>query len=287
MAGWKVENTLTVNEMEDAASRDWSISGGMNKSSKQVKVTLNSGRAYQYLSFYPVCDGDVVVIGNKYPAGYGFIENDKSSNAGQMGTVDTVEPKVTVKKARAVELDLVFTENVTKKTIASCVKYLDLPDDEITLRNILLHGKYTEYVYPITFLIRKLLMAASVIAHPEFAAEEEIEKAKAYIHNNQEISDNIKELTVSPAPGADESVCRYELHIHAIGENGKAKRIDACEVSKYALMGAISIMVRGGFANLLKAFLSAKPPISEFYDEMLTYLGDTGNPEALEIIRDY
>ena len=46
-------------------------------------------------------------------------------------------------------------------------------------------------------------------------------------------------------------------------------------------------MVRGGFVNLLDVFLSAEPPISVFYDEKIECLGDTGNFETLEIIKNY
>ena len=58
-------------------------------------------------------------------------------------------------------------------------------------------------------------------------------------------------------------------------------------LNKYSYIGAISIMVRGGFVNLLNAFLSAKPPIDEFVGEIIEYLGNTGNDEALNILKKY
>lgn len=58
-------------------------------------------------------------------------------------------------------------------------------------------------------------------------------------------------------------------------------------INKYEYIGAVSIMVRGGFVNMLSAFLSAEPPISDFYDEMIGYLGNTGSAEALDILKNY
>ena len=46
-------------------------------------------------------------------------------------------------------------------------------------------------------------------------------------------------------------------------------------------------MVRGGFVNLLEAFLSAEPPIRDFNDEMIGYLEKTGNTEALDVLKTY
>jgi hypothetical protein len=58
-------------------------------------------------------------------------------------------------------------------------------------------------------------------------------------------------------------------------------------VNKYAYIGAVSIMVRGGFANLLKAFFSANPPIASFYNEMLEDIGSNAIPEMLNILKEY
>ena len=46
-------------------------------------------------------------------------------------------------------------------------------------------------------------------------------------------------------------------------------------------------MVRGGFVNLLKAYLSVNPPIGSFYTEMLEAIGDNGYPEALSVLREH
>ena len=58
-------------------------------------------------------------------------------------------------------------------------------------------------------------------------------------------------------------------------------------VNKYSYIGAISIMVRGGLVNILKAFLTANPPIKGFSRELLEAVGNNGNMEAHKILNDY
>ena len=43
-------------------------------------------------------------------------------------------------------------------------------------------------------------------------------------------------------------------------------------------------MVRGGFKNLLEAYLSANPPIKEFLAEAKDLLQDTGHPEVYALL---
>ena len=58
-------------------------------------------------------------------------------------------------------------------------------------------------------------------------------------------------------------------------------------VNKYAHFGAVSLMVRGGFVNLLNAYLSVNPPIAEFHDEMCQVLDGFGHKEAFEVLKAY
>ena len=231
-------------------------------------------------------EGDVVIIGNKLPSQSTFGDNEWSANTGQMGLVTDVEPKLTINRKHAVELDLVFTDSVEKKTISSCVKYLDMPEDEDTLEKLLQHGKCCEYVFPVTFIIRKLLMAATIIAYPEFSDEKTIGKARDYLRSRPKLT-NLKNIRTAPISDAYPSLVNYDLHIHAVDEAGEVKAIKAKDVVKFTYMGAIAILVRGGFVNLLEAFLSAKPPIGRYYDELMSYLGDTGHPKALDVLRNY
>ena len=58
-------------------------------------------------------------------------------------------------------------------------------------------------------------------------------------------------------------------------------------VNKYSHIGAVSIMLRGGFKNLLEAYLSVNPPIDAFYDEMCAVLSNVGHKQVYEALKDY
>ena len=58
-------------------------------------------------------------------------------------------------------------------------------------------------------------------------------------------------------------------------------------VNKYAHLGATSIMVRGGFKNLLEAYLSVSPPINEFITDALDILDEIGHPETYALLQKF
>ena len=167
MASFSEQNYLSVNTMSDAAEKDWSLTGIFKKSVQQATVQLESGKEYQYACRWPFKEGDVAIIGNTLLQNYTVIE--QSPNSGQFGLITYAEPKMTIKKSHAVELDYVFTESVSKKNITDCIKYLESPLKFETLQ----YGKMSENYFPLSFYIRRLLAAASIIAHPKFAAAED------------------------------------------------------------------------------------------------------------------
>lgn len=297
------ENYQTVNRTEDADEKQWCVSVRLLKTVQQATVVLNNKKLYEYASRYPVTTGDVAVVGNSYAFAYSCI-NEPMATTGQMGVVTDTRPKLEIKKTTAAELDLVFTSEVTQKTVSDCVKYIGLPGDGTTLQ----YNKDVSTIYPITFLIRKILAAASVISNAAFADQNAIEKAKEYIcspqiidedmatlnqaapeFTNIDLSDihmdldgrNLEELDEADIPYLDEG------YLDGFDRDGKIDPVINEYVNKYTYMGAVSVMVRGGFVNLLEAFLSVDPPIKAFFDEMTDNLGETGNKKALDMIKEY
>lgn len=283
------KNYKTKNAMKGAESKDWSITGVFKKSIARADVQLKGGKEYQYASRWPVSEGDVVVIGNKMPKN--FIGVERSSNFGQMGIVSNVWPKLSISKNNAVELDFVFSPAANKKMIKDCIKYMDMPVDSSNYQ----YGSMQPSIFPITFLVRKLITAASIVAHPDMAGTDALAKAKEYINTSQDVNAIIRNADAG-APGAWLECSLADTHIFGpkVEEIFEIKNQKegipndiASDINKYAYMGAISIMVRGGFVNLLKAFLSAEPPIEKFLDELMGYLEANGNKYALEEINNY
>lgn len=298
------QNYAVVNPVADAVEKNWCISAKLLSSVQQATVEFASGKSYNYASRYPVAEGDVAVIGKTLPDLTGD-RIEPSATTGSFGVVSEALPKLEIKRSHASELDFVFTTNVAKKQITDCAKYLDMDGNEKTLQ----YGKKTQSFYPITFLIRKLLAAASIIAYPKFAGDANVEKAVAYIAQPQIITKTMAALEWA-VPYSRADICLDDIHI-AIAEKNIAELqamglsymkdgaligddrgndipdIVNAYVNKYAYIGAVSIMVRGGFANLLKAFLSANPPVASFHDEMLEDIGSNAVPEALNILKEY
>lgn len=298
----KYSNYKTVNQQKDAASVDWCLSAKPGKSYKQACVQFFKGKEYQYATNYATAESDIVVVGNIFPRGQS-IDIKSAATTGKMGVVTLVAPKITVPAGKVAELDFVFSRKATKRMVSGCVDYLDGYVGE----NNLLYGKFYVHgcIHPISISIRQTLAAASILAHASLATPDDVKKAKDFIAAPKEIDLCAIYCDISPEGYADidfrdiqvdvdsknedelenlnPDVCEGVYYREEIGEFEKINQY----VDKYTNIGAVSLMVRGGFVNLLKAYLSAEPAIGAFYDEMLEAIGDNGYPEALALLKEY
>lgn len=306
-----LNNYCTKNMTDDACRKDWFIAPVPSKV-QQVKVQLNDGKSYDYACRYAASEDSVAVIGWEFPE-LNSDSIDPSVNSGAMGHVNEVLPKLTIKRSRAVEIDYIFNCNPAKKDLTQCVKYLKLDSYKKTLQ----FEKELTPIRPISYHIRRVLAAASILAYPKFVSEEDLELAKATIFEFKTIDDKMSVLTTElpeyvgvalsdvHTPNANISktfeqitldVENDENWMEGNGDLGFAnnilKKFAKLEsvsnfVNKYAHFGAVSLMVRGGFVNLLNAYLSVNPPIAEFHDEMCQVLDGVGHKEAFEVLKAY
>lgn len=307
-------NYSTVNKNENVASVNWCLSVKQYwRKYKQVSVELSTGKAYEYATDYSVAEGDIVIIGKTFPRGQSK-EADYAATTGIIGVVKNVEPKLTLKGGKAANLDFVFTEKTSKKTIEACADYLDEKPGVRTLQYG--YGDESSFigtVFPITFFIRQTLAAASILAHKELALPENVEKAKKYLISFKKL--NKSEMDECTSCSGYEitpiDLCDIQVDVgNKIYEELDALEIDglydgiyeredvddadqevfdrlSSYVNKYVNFGAVSVLVRGGFVNILKAYLSVNPPISEFLNEMVEAIGDHGHPDALSVLKEY
>lgn len=298
MAKFNEKNYKSINPVANATGKDWSLTGIFKKSVQQATVKLSSGKEYKYASRWPFEEGDVAVIGNSLAQNYEPIK--QSGNSGMFGTITYAEPKLTVKRSVAVELDYVFTDKPSKKAITGCSKYIEAP---MRFANVQ-YDKFTGTYFPLSFYIRRLLAAASVVAHPKLTTSDAIDEAKAYIRKEQDFGD--MELLSGGPWGPELYFTDTQIHtdgksLEELDKYGIESVYDTDEfdydkdlmenlnkyLNKYAYMGAVSIMARGGFMNLLNAFLSAEPLIGDFKDELIGYLKDTVSDEVLAVLKNY
>ena len=307
-----IKNFKTTNTMEDACAKDWCISPMPASSLKQVAVKLHDGKTYNYACRYTATTESVALVGYSIPYNSAIVE--ASVNTGEMGTVVDTFEKLSINRAHAVELDYVFNQNPAKKDLTQCVKYLDLGSD--SYNKTLQFGKEMAPIRPIIYYIRKVLSAASVLAHPKLVKAEDLEKAKNAILAKMVLDQDMARLEWGPPEyigvvladfqAPDESTLSIFSEISNVFENKEWRAIrgelgnmrnDVPKfveleivtefVNKYAHFGAVSLMIRGGFSNLLSAYLSVNPPIESFLDEMLTVLDGVGYADTYEILKAY
>ena len=305
-----MSNYTTTNKMDDACQKDWCVSPVPSKV-QQVNLRLNNGRSYDYLCRYSANPEAIAIVGWTFPELTGD-HVEKSANTGAMGQVCEISPTITIKRSRAVEIDYVINVNPVKKNLTQCVKYLNM--DGSSYRKTMQLDKELTPIRPISYHIRRILAAASIIAHPKFVTEDDITLAKSVIAELKFIDAKMTGLTavipedigiaLSDIHVPDDSVINvFERILNELNQNsnwrpakgelhgmsnivGKFARLETVSafVNKYAHFGAISIMVRGGFANLLEAYLSANPPIEEYRAEMRKILDGVGYREAYDIL---
>lgn len=172
-------------------------------------------------------------------------------------------------------------------------------------------------IYPISFYIRKTLATASVLAFEKLAGKAAVEKARTYILQKKTIDEELVELDQDAM--FSQNIRFYDIRVPVSGEVQDELETAAAHVSKYfnreegiirrfdeylkhdqmhsdalddyvieyVYIGAVSVMVRGGFVNLLQAFLFVDPPIEGFLDQRIKMIGKNGKVEALKVLKAY
>lgn len=294
----KTENYRTINTTESPNNKEWGLLAKVLGTLQQIELQLNDGKSYKYLTRFAAKEGDVAIVGNAFLQNYD--PSEPMATTGQMGIATEVLDKAAIKKNHAGEMDFVFTPQMDKKEVQNCVKYLCMPTDK---KNYC-YNKYVGKCYPITYLIRRVLSAATVLAFDEYSKDEDQAFAKEYILSKHVFEDDLFYNVDSGAPyGSALSL----IDVHIDQGDKPAKYLDSLKIglkkgcletdgalrsnsklddyiNKYVNMGAISIMVRGGFYNLLKAYLSTGINIEAYKNELIDGLSDCGNKDALQLL---
>ena len=303
-----MKNYTTKNKLADAGKKDWCIAPSLGKP-KQVTLRMNSGKSNMYACRFPVTEGAIAIVGRQFP--YDCYEVKTGAATGAMGQVTEVSPKLTINKEKAMEIDYVFVENPKKKDLKQCEDFLSTGNSSYS-KTLLADTP----VRPITYHIRKILTAASVLAHSDMVSPVSLELAKTAICEKKMFER--KMLSAAPTP-FDPAITINEIHIPdpsvkntydeikkqldksalwAWDNDGSLEEMSEIAgqfialpivndyVNKYAHLGAISIMVRGGFKNLLAAYLSAEPPIEAYLTDALEILDGLGNQDTYALLEE-
>ncbi len=95
-----------------------------------------------------------------------------------------------------------------------------------------------------------------------------------------------EEFGIKPTWNKDETVCYLRFR-----SGGKKREKFATEneaflafTNELVLRSALSILIRGGFVNLLEAALSVEMPIKGFYDKLKVFAKEVGSKKCLELL---
>lgn len=294
----KTENYRTINTTASADNKEWGLSAKVLGTLQQIELQLNDGKSYKYLTRFAAKEGDVAIVGNAFLKNYE--PSEPMATTGQMGIATEVLDKAVIKKNHAGEMDFVFTSEMDKKEVQNCVKYLYMPTD---MKNYC-YNKFVAKCYPITYLIRKVLAAATVLSFDKFSKDDEKAYARDFILSNHTFEDD---LFYNVDPGTPYGGALSLIDVHIDQGNKPADYLDSLNIgleggcleqgeelgsdsklddyiNRYVNIGAISIMVRGGFCNLLKAYLSTGINIDAYKKELAEGLLDCGNKNALALL---
>ena len=300
-----LDNYKTVNKTSDASQKDWFVSPMPTTPVKQIRVKLNNGKSYEYASRYAVSEGSIAVIGYSLPVDF-CCEISKSNNTGAMGYVEKISPNLTIKRRYAVEVDYIFNTNPTKTDLTRCVKYLKLGPE--AYEKTLQFDKAVHPIRPIIYFARRILTATSILAHPNFVTEDDLKCAKNVILSRNHIDS--KMIARSPGVALLESnvsekkaqntfnKIAMELGNHEDWDKDSGmlqswsdvlnKFVSLSSVNefvdKYSHVVAVSIMIRGGFLNLLKAYMSVTS-LDEYRDEICVDLQGIDQTETFDFFK--
>lgn len=169
-----------------ADSSNYGLVASERKSYKAIKAkVLKTGRTYTYFTRTSLKVGDKALIGfhSFTPAWSSWYEifdeivfEVAKTSRNIAAIVDLNGNKVP--KEDRVGLDMGFTNNVTKKVINDCEKFINIEESDLIL--ISTNAEHTNdflYFRPISRFAKRIVAAATVIAFKKYASEENITKA--------------------------------------------------------------------------------------------------------------
>lgn len=164
-------------------SSNYALVASERKSYKAVKAkVLKTGRTYTYFTRTSLKVGDKALIGFYI---YTPSLNDCSDDA-IFGVAKTSRNIATivdldgnkVPKYNRVGLDMGFTNNVTKKIINDCERFINIEESDLILISTRVeHLNDSDYFRPISRFVKRIVAAATVIAFKKYASEESIIRA--------------------------------------------------------------------------------------------------------------
>ena len=293
-------NLNSINSACDTQGK-WCLSCKMLSTMQQATVKFSNGKSYKYISRFPVKEGDIAIVGNAFAMRYSDIY--PLGTTGMIGVVTEALPKVEIKRGHAAELDFVFSKTPDKKMITQCEKYLGIEDYAVALqfsKDLETVRPVTHFIRrllaAVSILANKDLakadsvnMAMSCIQEkpvldvdrvaklgwaPEYVGvnfaqtcfRSDYSEYWALLKDNDEEDFDEEDFEEEDFEEEDFEIepelsymSEHDFFYKVLSDPKMAELI-----ARDSFFGAYAAMARGGFLNLMQAFIDAKPPYGDY-----------------------
>lgn len=309
------EKTINAIPFAEAGQKNWYLSAKQEKQNRTLSIKLNNGKKHDYLANVKTDVGDQVIIDHGGESSYqmGSVEliakglKVKRDYALQPLFTFSINPGKTDIDENAEGIKgLDHVEDVSG--------YFDFMGNEGRFRIVdhLVQG----VLNAITVLAYPQLAAANDVAKAKaFLAEEKPVPGLIFgeeFHGQYYDSDECAEAAFTGFyPGWQDEMkqtdffqdstfiklqqdmdIEFEDHVvffYFDGDDEHERFFSDCKdfrsfTNELVFRSALSILIRGGFVNLLRAALSVKMPINAFYDKLIAFANDIGSTECAKLL---
>ena len=279
-----------------------------------LEVKFDDGKAYKFLGTGQVKVGDPVIID------YGGASSYKMGNVIGIEKGITIKRSHALKPLFTFTTNPGKTE--IKKNLAGIVEMKEAKDASSYFDSFYLYNNNDKF-HIVDHLVGEVLNAISVVAFPVLAGDKAVTKAKIFLaeENNVPVyfaagsdipcaAETAENSFTGFYPGWKEDLLNCEVWENNLGRvektwdereqayylcytNGSKKLENLFNKSEsfkkmtneLVFRSALSILIRGGFKNLLEAALSVQMPITGFYDKLIEFAKDIGSNECYDVLK--
>lgn len=298
------EETKSLIPYAEAAEKKWFLNHKPARPVKEVNVRFTNGKSYRYLSRTECTPDDVFTID------YGGATSCCMGQVEEVGRIEHLKP------FSAMNPLFVFSTDPGKREIKRNVSADKTIDPEIIIADHNYWGCCMVDRY-----IANILDSITVLAFSKFVDDEAIAEARKYletkcflpaelIRENQTRNLDIvfpgyypgwledfkslnfwnKDFVKKNLFDAYERYNCYKIgffdYDRTIGDLYEKDPEFLEAFNELVYRSALSILIRGGFVNLLEAALTAEMPIDAYYDKLIDYANEIGSTYCCKVLKE-
>lgn len=306
--------TKTHIGFDEAAKKNWYLTCMAQKPAAKVKIKFEDGNEYTYKSKNTINIGDVAVIGPGCKT---------SSEMGKVTLVGAGGGSGHLCRAQYVFADAPSQDEI-KKMSAKIFNYQD--PDTVFKKLVGSNLAGVIHISIVDTEIENVLFACCILAHEELAAASAVKKAKDCLANekflcpalfgtkmNEHINECAPPMIYFDISGYytdwEENFLNHpilseienkknilEMDGSLVLDKKPSKGLEkffkdhkdfAIFYNELVFRSALSIVIRGGFVNILNAAMNVHMPIEGFYDKLIELAQEIGSSHCLGILEEH